>query len=550
MTRFQRWSYRVLMVVGVGSGIVFYAWWLQPEHIPRNFHGWWHIVDVVIFLLLTAVISHRAFMDLYAWVVVRKVQKRTPAPVPEPGLRVAFITTFVPGVEGMDLLKRTLPAMTLAEYPHDTWLLDEGNSQEASELCEALGVRYFTRNGSREYNLVAGPFTARTKGGNHNAWYDKFGHQYDIVAQIDTDFLPGADFLIQTLGYFKHPEVGWVGTPQIYGNMKSIIARGAAQQQYSFYGPVLRGLGGRNMANMIGANHIVRVAALNDIRFYAGHLTEDLLTGMRLHSLGWKSVYVPEPLAIGEGPETWKAYFNQQMRWAYGCIDILRWHTPALTKSMSKSQAALYVSLQQGYFSGIAGLIGVILLSAYFFGGIEISRIPLIGFLEWGITFWLMRHLISLWMQQFNVRPKEERGLFWAGRMIGIAVWPIYLLAFVGVMRQRPLVFKVTPKGDTAREPAAPLRLFRPHLILALVSLACVIAGVTQKDPSPVLMAWATVNALLLGAFVVSAAWMALLQNVRDRRQRIAVPAAVHPNSLSDLAEANVLIEGGAVAPS
>ena len=93
------------------------------------------------------------------------------------------------------------------------------------------------------------------------------------------------------------------------------------------------------MANMIGANHVVRVAALNDIRFYAGHLTEDLLTGMRLHAQGWKSVYVPEPLAVGEGPETWKAYFTQQMRWAHGCMDILRWHTPTLAKKMSKTQA-------------------------------------------------------------------------------------------------------------------------------------------------------------------------------------------------------------------
>lgn len=550
MTRFQRGSYRVLMTVGVASMIVFYGWWLQPEHFPQNYTGWWHIVDVVIFLLLTAVVSHRVFMDVYSWVVVRKVQRREPAPTPEPGLRVAFITTFVPGSEGLDLLMRTLPAMASAEYPHDTWLLDEGDSEEARELCESLGVRYFTRHGLREYNLVAGPFTARTKGGNHNAWYDRYGHGYDIVAQIDTDFIPRPDFLTQTLGYFRQPEIGWVGTPQIYGNMSSRIARGAAQQQYAFYGPVLRGLGGRSMANMIGANHIVRVAALNDIRFYAGHLTEDLLTGMRLHAQGWKSVYVPEPLAVGEGPETWKAYFNQQMRWAHGCMDILRWHTPTLTKTMSKAQAALYISLQQGYFSGVAGLLGIILLVGYFFAGIQISRIPLIGLIEWGAAFYLMRLIISFWMQQFNVRPKEERGLMLAGRVLAVAVWPIYLLAFFGVLRQRHLVFKVTPKGGTTQRSAAPLRLFRPHLVLALVSAACVIIGFTEKDPSPILMLWAAANAVLLGAFVLAAAWVTVVHGVVDRLRPEFPASAIPQVSLPALVDGVVLTEGRAVARS
>jgi cellulose synthase/poly-beta-1,6-N-acetylglucosamine synthase-like glycosyltransferase len=53
-----------------------------------------------------------------------------------------------------------------------------------------------------------------------------------------------------------------------------------------------------------------------------GHLTEDLATGMRFHAGRWESVYVPEPLAVGEGPATWASYFNQQYRWAFGCMNI------------------------------------------------------------------------------------------------------------------------------------------------------------------------------------------------------------------------------------
>ena len=154
--------------------------------------------------------------------------------------------------EGLDLLTKTLPAILAVEYAHDTWLLDEGNDPGARALAEQLGVNYFTRKDVREYNLVAGPYTRKTKGGNHNAWYDSHGHTYDVVAQIDTDFPPRRDFLIQTPGYFADPKVAWVGTPQIYGNTDSFVARGAAEQQFLFYGPVLRGLAGRRWAQHAG----------------------------------------------------------------------------------------------------------------------------------------------------------------------------------------------------------------------------------------------------------------------------------------------------------
>jgi len=56
----------------------------------------------------------------------------------------------------------------------------------------------------------------------------------------------------------------------------SFVARGAGQQTYLFYGPILRALSSLRMTLLIGANHVVRVSALRDIGWYQGHLTEDL----------------------------------------------------------------------------------------------------------------------------------------------------------------------------------------------------------------------------------------------------------------------------------
>lgn len=528
MTRSERWVYRVLMCAGGGALIAFYGWWFQPRHVPTNFTGPWHALDLAIFGLLTYVISQRVFMEVYGWVVARKITPIVPTHLPRQDYQIAFVTTFVPGVEGLDLLSRTLPAMLAADLPHDVWLLDEGDDPDARALCDKLGVYHFSRCGRREYNLRAGPFTRRTKGGNHNAWYLDYGHEYDIIAQIDTDFVPRRDFLTRTIGYFDDPLVGWVITPQIYGNDDNLVTRGAAEQQFNFYGPVLRGLDGRRMANMLGANHVVRFAALEDIGLYAGHITEDLLTGIRLHARGWESRYVAEPLAIGEGPDSWSAYFNQQQRWAYGCMDILRHHTPKEARTMRPWQAGLYLSLQQGYFSGLAGAIGTALLVAFFVGGVDLTHMTLPELLIWGTPFFLERHIIRLWMQRFFVRPGKEGGLHLAGGLISAAVWPLYFSAFVKVFRQQPLVFAVTPKGSSSRA-TRPAGAFRWHLWWGAVNAFALAVGVAVGRHSIVLDFWAITNTtLLLGLYFFGERLQAWSK--RDRGQQPAHPSpGVHP---------------------
>jgi cellulose synthase (UDP-forming) len=503
MTTSQRCTYTVLLVLAWASLLGFLAWWVQPSHLPRNFSGGWHVVDGILFAVLTLVFLHRMFMDAFAWVAAWGIRRARPVPSPVKGLRVAFITTFVPASEPLNLLHAALPAMRDADYPHDVWVLDEGGEPAVRELCESMGVRYFSRHGVARYNQVDGPFAARTKGGNHNAWYDAHADDYDIVAQIDTDFVPRADFLTKTLGHFTNPRVGWVGTPQVYGNVgRSFVARGAAQQLYMFYGAVMRGLAGRGSANMIGANHVVRVAALRGVGFYAGHLTEDLLTGMQLHSRGWKSRYVHEPLAVGEGPATWQAFFNQQMRWAFGCMDILSRHSVRLTRRMERGQRLLYIALQQHYFTGIAGAAGMALLCGYFLGGVGPADVSLVATLIAIAPLVVMRQAIALWLQRFSPSPSTDKGLHWAGRYLAVVTWPVYFLAAYGVARRRRLVFKVTPKGED-QEYLEPPGIAYPHLVLGLVSAACLVVGVVTDRVAPGMLFWAALNTVLMLSFVV-----------------------------------------------
>ena len=291
----------LLLAVGLALAARFALYWFSPARLPQDFGGGLGVFDIVLFAALTFVVWHRQAMDILSWLICRRLEGHQESPPPQPNLRVAFITTFVPGSEPLEMLRRTLASMVVADYPHDTWLLDEGNDQGARALCELLGVKHFSRNGRECYNRPRGRFLAKSKAGNHNAWYEEYASQYDVVAQVDSDFKVRRDFLTSTIGHFRDPRVAFVGTPQIYGNLNNWIARGAAQQTYLFYGPIMRALSRRRMTLLIGANHVVRVAALRDVGWYQGHLTEDLATGMRFHVGRWESVYVPEPLAVGEG---------------------------------------------------------------------------------------------------------------------------------------------------------------------------------------------------------------------------------------------------------
>ena len=57
--------------------------------------------------------------------------------------------------------------------------------------------------------------------------------------------------------------------------------------------------------------------------FPTNSLTEDFELSIHLHEQGWKSVYVPDVLSRGLGPEDMASYVSQQQRWARGCLSGL-----------------------------------------------------------------------------------------------------------------------------------------------------------------------------------------------------------------------------------
>jgi cellulose synthase/poly-beta-1,6-N-acetylglucosamine synthase-like glycosyltransferase len=507
LTKQERKIYFLLYVIGLSLVTIFGGWWFQLSHISHNFLGYWHIIDYVFFIVLSYIVWQEIVMEIFTWYIagfIKKKERIEDIPVPLDNYRVAYVTAFVPGAEPYSVLEAALASMVSVDYPHDTWLLDEGDDAVSKQICKKYGVFYFSRKRHVFFNAESGKFARKTKGGNYNAWLHHFDRKYDIVAQHDVDFIPQKNFLTRTLGYFNDKSVAFVGTPQVYGNLdESWIARGAAEQTFGFYGPLQRGLHGHDMTLLIGANHIMRMDAYRDIDGYTAHITEDMLTGMKVYTRDWKSVYIPESLLLGEGPSTWSSYFGQQMRWSYGCMDIMFRHAPTLLPKMCTQHICNYLILMQFYFAGVAQVVGIVLLVVYFISGVTSASMSLLPIFTLYLPLIVFQSLFQLWLNRFNIDPKTENGLFLRGKLLFLSAWPIYFISFVGVVMGRRLTYVVTPKGDNQTNERAP-QLFRIHFILGSITLAGIICGVYLHHSSLLMIFWALINTIFMYYFFFS----------------------------------------------
>lgn len=507
LTSRQRRGVLALGWFHVALALALAGYLLLPDNLPRLGRG--VVVDVLAVAGLVVMVVLQLIAGLRTWTITYHAgQARDPIPMrPPPGLRVAVLTTIVPGKEPLELVMATVRAMTRIRHDGllDVWLLDEGDDAEVRRRCAELGVRHFSRKGRPEWNQPSGPFRARTKHGNHNAWRSRYEHRYDVVAQMDPDHVPFPNFLERTLGYFADPDVAFVVAPQVYGNLReSFVARGAAELAYIFHGIIQRGGNGHDAPLLIGTNHLYRPTAFAQIGGYQDCIIEDHLTSMIVYTVvneatgrNWKGVYTPDVLAVGEGPATYSDFFSQQKRWAYGIWEIARQHSPRVFPRMRTRQQRLsFLALQTHYPTTAIAWVGGITLSAlYLVGGVTVTHLPV---LQWGLLFGanlLVGLVFSFCMRRFNLVEHERSSWGLAGMLLDLITAPVYVAAAAAQLAGRPLVYVVTAKGSAATGDT--WRTFRPHLLWLSVAVGSLVTGWLLDHDYPSLHVWAGLTALI-----------------------------------------------------
>ena len=466
---------------------------------------------------------------------------RDPVPVvPEPGTRVAFLTTYVPGKEPLAMVRATLEGAVRVRHdgPLDVWLLDEGDSDQARQLCARLGVRHFTRKGVPEWNRPSGPHKARTKHGNYNAWLALHGRAYDYFASVDTDHVPLPNFLERMMGYFRDPDVAFVVGPQVYANYDSPVTKAAESQQFLFHALIQRAGNHYRAPMFVGTNNVVRIAAVLQVGGLYDSITEDMATGFELHrhrnpvtGRYWRSVYTPDVLAKGEGPVSWTDFFTQQTRWSRGTYETLLkqyWKAPfTMPPGRLLSYTLMLVYYPMTAVNWVLGVLSSVLFLWFGASGTQVSS-----------SVWLMLYSdaaalqvgLYLWNRRHNVSPHEPEGSGGlAGMVMSALSAPVYARSLVGALLRRPCRFVVTPKGGTAS--ADCLGTFRIHLAWAAV-LGTSLAVSVPLDHSHVAMrVWACL-ALAVCLVPPGIWWGSLLPVHRARRTlRTLRPAADRANA-------------------
>jgi cellulose synthase (UDP-forming) len=503
---------------------------LLPGHFPQLRSGH-YLANAIMVIGVLLMIVLQLIVGLRTWVLTYfAVQARDPVPMPVPaGLRVAVLTTIVPGKEPVELVMTTLRAMKRIRHngPLDVWLLDEGDDETVRRHCAEIGVRHFSRKGRPEWNQLSGPFRAKTKHGNHNAWRAAHESDYDVVAQMDPDHVPYPNFLERSVGYFSDPDTAFVVAPQVYANLsESFVARGAAELAYIFHGVMQRGGNGRGAPLLIGTNHLYRPTAFQQIDGYQDCIIEDHLTSMVIYSTvnpatghHWRGVYTPDIIAVGEGPATYTDFFSQQKRWAYGIWEIVRRHSPTLFPRMPHwSQRLSFFALQTHYpTTAITWVIGVLLSAMYLVGGITVTRLPALVWAGLFVSNIGVGLAFFEFTQRFNLVEHERRSWGWSGMLLELITAPIYVAAAAAQLAGRPLAYVVTAKGAAASGDT--LRTFRPHLGWAAVAGGCLIIGRILGHNYPALYIWSTMTLMVCLSPVIHL----LVQRLSDPRSGTVV---------------------------
>lgn len=399
------------------------------------------------------------------------------------------VSVFIPTYnESLELVKRTLVAAKNMDYPHTTWLLDDGNRPEFKKLAESLGIFYLAR-----------PSHEDAKAGNLN--YALKNSNDELIAIFDADHVPHKKFLVKTVGYFNDENVAFVQTPQDFYNLDSFQHRVTKQrglmwtEQSLFFRVIQKGKDFWNAAFFCGSCAVIRRKALDEIGGFAIEtITEDLHTSIKIHKKGYKSVYHPESLAYGIAPATIEPFITQRIRWGQGAMHVLRKESIIFDKKLTTAQKINYLAsiltYLDGWQKGIFYITPIVVLATGWIP-IKADGIELIQFL---LPYVLINFLLTEELARGYGRTYfiEEYNM---ARYFAFAYASLFLLI------PKKLKFKVTEKE--LRKVKTQIYLVPQQTLLVLSFLALPISlylfNLDKLSLESLLISvfWATVNGIL-----------------------------------------------------
>lgn len=452
----------LLTLVFFAVGIGYLVWRLGTLNMAHPVFSW---------LVYLAEAYGLIAASMHVFMVWRLTERQAPPPPPGRSVDV-FVTCYN---EPEDMVRRTLLLARDMDYPHQTWLLDDGNRQSMRALATRLGVRYLARAEN-----------THAKAGNLN---HALAHSSgELIAIFDADHAPQRHFLVRTLGYFLDEKVAFVQTPQEFFNLNSFQhrlrwrTRRLWTEQSLFFKVLQRGKDYWNAAFFCGTCAVVRRSALREVGGFAvGTVTEDLHTSLKLHKAGFRSVYHHESLAFGIAPAQIAPFLAQRVRWGQGAMQVLRKENIFFTRRLTLAQKINYLASISTYFDGWQkGLYCVAPAIVLLTGWLPIDADGWV-FLCWFLPY----YLLSAWV--FEELGRGYGGILYM-EQYNFARFAAFAWATLGLL-MGPRKFRVTNKQLSHQSTNHLLML--PQLLVLAFNLTAVALALVWSAQAPYLPAYA-----------------------------------------------------------
>lgn len=236
-------------------------------------------------------------------------------------------------------------------------------------------------------------------------------------------------------------------------------------------------------------------------------VTEDMATAMRLHAIGWQSVYHHEVLAVGLAPEDLGTMLQQRLRWAQGTLQVLLRENPLVQRGLSWGQRLMYFSTMWTYLSGLAAVVYLAAPVLFLCFGVQPVRSYGPQFVMFFVPY-LVANQALFFVVGYGIKT-------WRGHQYSLALFPLWIRAIVtavgNVYFGRTLGFVVTSKTQGQR--TSQWRFIKPQLVAIAVLVVAAVWGIVRQllghEPSAwgtgVNLAWVLYDLVVLSVIIEAA---------------------------------------------
>ena len=304
---------------------------------------------------------------------------------------------FYTGNEDERLIRRALIACENINYPNRAIiLLDRVGRDSVRNLADSMGVHYID---SGESSIVT------DDRGKSLLFAALEASSSDLIAVFESGYMPFANFLNRTTGFFSDERVMMVQTPlthfrsEFYNrNLGSDQVMPGERDIFFHYGEVV--LDRFNSVQACEGSYLIRRQALETmLQSVPSSMGWESLGAAKLQRQGNKLVYLDEILSIGEAPRTFTAFLQQQLRHRQEQLQIaLHGGTAATGQGWSPLRFGYRLSQLLDQLTPLLRLGFILLPLVALLFGIPLIKATLDDYIIYGVPLIILLHTLPAWL--------------------------------------------------------------------------------------------------------------------------------------------------------